>query len=175
MRKAFWMLVGVSASAGISCSDRLPTAPGYAGRASVDSAAAATVQAGRSRRTIVIPPRGVEAARLGTWGSESASLTIDASAASLKLFALSLATGGCFGAFGDIPSQIPKGRFELPGTYTQLMGAYPGRTEFPARYEGFAWDDLMTLTVTVPSLPHVFGPYLLVYGAGNAWTPCLFP
>ena len=175
MQKALWILFAISVIPVIGCSDRLPTAPAISA-SSLDSASAAALLAGGARRaTIVVPPRGFEAARLGPWGSESASLTIEPGGATLKILSSSLPTGGCYGAFGDLPRWIPNGPFALPGTFVQLMGVYPGRIEYAARYEGSIDGDRMTLTVTVPSLPRVLGPYRLVYGAGNSWTPCLYP
>ncbi|MCA1582397.1 MAG: hypothetical protein LC796_13595 [Acidobacteria bacterium] len=174
MRKAL-CLFAISVTPMTGCSDRLPTAPANPAP-SLDSASAAALLArGARRATVVVPPRGVDAARLGTWGSESASLTIEPGGATLKVFSSNLPAGGCYGAFGDLPRWVPNGAFALPGTFVQLMGAYPGRIEYAARYDGSIDEDRMTLTVTVPSLSRVLGPYRLVYGAGNSWTPCLYP
>ena len=175
MRKALFIVLVVSLEAVVGCSDRLPTSPAGASTASAESASSVSAPAGRARRTIVIPPRGIDPARFGTWGSESASLTIEPGAATLKVLSANLPDGGCYGAFGDVPGSIPNGRFQLTGTFVQLMGVYPGRTEYPAQYDGFVEGDQMTLTVTVLSAPRVLGPYRLVYGAGNSWTSCLFP
>ena len=83
--------------------------------------------------------------------------------------------GGCYGGLGEVPRSIPAGHFTLPGTFVQLTGVYPGRIEYQAEYDGVIDGDVMTLTITVPSLPRVLGPYRLVFGVGNAWTPCLYP
>ena len=162
------ILTAVLILTGTACSDRLPTAPAA-------SAESASVAPGRSRGTIVIPPRGIENARFGTWGSDTASLTVEPAGAMLKVFGSNFASGGCYGSFGEVPRSIPAGRFDFPGTFVQLTGVYPGRIEYQAEYDGFIDADVMTLTVTVPSIQRVLGPYRLLYGVGNAWTPCLYP
>ena len=174
MRTGAFRLFGISGcailAAAAGCSDRLPTAPTTP--VSAESAAAAS---GRTRGTIVIPPRGIEGARFGTWGSETASLTIEPAGGALRVFGSAFPGGGCYGGLGDVPRSIPAGHFTLPGTFVQLTGVYPGRIEYQAEYDGVIDGDVMTLTITVPSLPRVLGPYHLVFGVGNAWTPCLYP
>jgi hypothetical protein len=169
---AFGLLAVVVCALGtMACSDRLPTDPTRSASAAENAAAGP----GRSRGTIVIPPRGIDLARFGTWGSDVASLTIQPAGAMLRVLGTNLGSGGCYGSFGEVARSIPIGRFAFPGTFVQLTGVYPGRIEYEAGYEGVIDGDVMTLTVTVPSLPRVLGPYRLVYGVSNAWTPCLYP
>ena len=173
MRKRAFRLFAIPGcailAAAAACSDRLPTAP------TTVSAESATAKSGRSRGTIVIPPRGIEGARFGTWGSEAASLTIGPAGGTLRVFGSAFLGGGCYGGLGEVSRSIPAGHFTLPGTFVQLTGVYPGRIEYQAGYDGVIDGDVMTLTITVPSLPRVLGPYRLVFGVGNAWTPCLYP
>jgi hypothetical protein len=107
----------------------------------------------------------------GIWGSSKASLTIKDSSATLQI----LADGNCYGSYGQIDQPIASGRFDLSGTYTQLMGVYPGKMEYPAQYSGTVAGTQMALTVTVPALQVTFGPFNLAYGINSAWTPCLYP
>jgi hypothetical protein len=104
------------------------------------------------------------------WGSNTASLTITDSSATLQLL-----NGSCYGAYGQVDQPIVTAAFDLPGTYTQLMGAYPGKIEYPARYSGTVAGNQLSLTVSVPALPTTFDPFVLTYGITSAWTPCLYP
>ena len=77
------------------------------------------------------------------------------------------------GSYGQVLQPIPTGRFSLPGTYTQLMGAYPGRVEYAAQYAG-QWDgNQLTLEITVVTLPQPVGLVSpeLRYGAYLAALP----
>src|SRR5512133_3556836 len=151
---AFGLLAfAVFALSTMACSDRLPTDPARPASAA-ESAAAGP---GRSRGTIVVPPRGIEPARFGTWGSDVASLTIQPAGAVLKVLGTNLGSGGCYGSFGEVARSIPIGRCAFPGTCVQRTGVYPGRIEYGAGYEGVIEGDVMTLTVTVPSLPRALG------------------
>ena len=76
---------------------------------------------------------------------------------------------------GEIGRKIPGGQFSLPGTFTQLIGAYPGRIDYAAQYSGVVAGNTMSLTVMIPALELTFGPYVLVRGVTNSWTPCLYP
>lgn len=176
MRTGAFRLFGIPGcailAAAAGCSDRLPTAPASSAASGVESASASP---GRSRGTIVIPPRGIEGARFGTWGSDAASLTVEPAGGTLRVFGSAFLGVGCYGGLGEVPRSIPAGHFVLPGTFVQLTGVYPGRIEYQAEYDGVIDGDVMTLTITVPSLPRVLGPYRLVYGAGNAWVRCLYP
>ena len=70
---------------------------------------------------------------------------------------------------------IPKGAFSIAGTYTQLMGAYPGKIEYAARCSGVVEGNRMSIAIAVPALQQTFGPFLLIVGVSNAWSPCLYP
>ena len=105
------------------------------------------------------------------WGSDRASLTIAGGTATLRI----LASGGCYGSYGEIDHPIPNGAFALAGTYTQLIGAYPGKLEYPAQFSGSVADDRMTLTVTVPALQQAFGPFTLAHGVTPVWPACMYP
>ena len=105
-----------------------------------------------------------------TWASDRASLTIKDSGAGVRILA-----SGCVGSYGHIVGPIPPGRFSLPGTYTQLIGAYPGRVKYSARYGGL-WDgNHLTLTISVATLPEPVGPFHLRSGVRPTWRPCRYP
>jgi hypothetical protein len=104
------------------------------------------------------------------WGSDQASLTIADSAATVHI----LASGGCYGSYGEI-QQIPVGVFAIPGTYTQLIGAYPGKIQYAAQYSGTIVGQRMSLTITVAALQRAFGPYSLASGVIEGWPACLYP
>jgi hypothetical protein len=173
------MLFILSASLGIvlACSDRLPTSPeARASPASSESAEASPLKAqGRARQVVVVLPRSNGFVQPGVWGSENASLTIAKDGASLDLLSLTLPNGGCFGSYGEMPQPIPNGSFSIAGTYTQLIGAYPGKVEYAARYSGVVESSRISISITVPALQQVFGPFLLTAGVNNAWSPCLYP
>jgi hypothetical protein len=106
-----------------------------------------------------------------TWVSDQASLTITADSATLRV----LASGDCVGSYGQVGGPIPAHHFSLPGSYTQLIGAYPGRIDYAAHYEG-QWDgNRLTLTVTVAALQQPVGPFHLTSGLKPAWPQCLYP
>jgi len=102
-------------------------------------------------------------------------VTIKGGSATVEIFSLALPPSGCFGSYGDSAQGIPNGHFSLPGIYTQLTGAYPGKIQYPAQFSGFVEGTGMTITITVPALPQVLGPFVLTYGVTNAWGPCLYP
>jgi hypothetical protein len=131
--------------------------------------------AGHNRRVVVVSPRSDGFVQPGVWGSENASLTIGNDGAKLDLLSLTLPTGGCFGAYGEMTQPIPNGNFSIAGTYTQLMGAYPGKIEYLARYSGVVQGNRMSIAIAVPALQQAFGPFLLTVGVNNAWSPCLYP
>lgn len=122
----------------------------------------------------MVAPRQGEAVQ-GVWGSDKASLRVKESGGTLDILALTLPSGGCFGSYGEILQPIPRGRFTLAGTYTQLTGVYPGKVDYPAQFSGSVDGNTMTITISVPSQPQSFGPFVLTYGVNNAWTPCLYP
>ena len=105
------------------------------------------------------------------WGSNQASLTIAESTATIQV----LASGGCYGSFGEIDQPIPLGTFTLPGTYTQLMGVYPGSAQYPAQYLGTVAGRQMTLSISVPALQQILGPFSLTLGVVKTWPVCLYP
>ncbi len=96
---------------------------------------------------------------------------IQGDSATLKI----LASGGCYGSYGQFSQEIPNGRFSLPGTYTQFTGVSPGRRDYAAQFSGFVEGARVTITVTVPGLSLVLGPFVLTHGVTNTWGPCLYP
>ena len=117
------------------------------------------------------PSASTSTAQRGTWGSNQASLTVGDSSATLQI----LASGGCFGSYGEISRSIPKGAFSLPGVYTQLIGAYPGKVQYAAQFTGDAEDNRLSITATVSAPQQSSGPFSLTFGVNNAWTACLYP
>ena len=105
------------------------------------------------------------------WGSSQVSLTIAETTATLQI----LASGGCYGSYGEIDQPIPSGTFSLTGTYTQLTGVYPGSVQYPAQYDGTIAGRHMTLTISVPALQQTLGPFSLTHGVANTWPACLYP
>jgi hypothetical protein len=105
------------------------------------------------------------------WGSEQASLTVLESGATLQI----LAPGGCYGSYGEITQPVLAGSFAVSGTYTQLMGVYPGYIQYPAQFTGTIARGRMTLSVTVPALQQTLGPFQLTHGEGRTWPACLYP
>lgn len=86
-----------------------------------------------------------------------------------------LASGGCYGSYGAIDHPIPAGAFTLSGTFTQLMGAFPGFVRYPAEYTGTVTGSTMTLTINVPTEPLTLGPFQLTAGVTTSWSACLYP
>jgi len=107
----------------------------------------------------------------GSWGTTDVVLSAMASGAMVKF----LASGSCYGSYGTITQAIPSGAFSLPGTYTQLIGAYPGSLQYPAEYVGTVIGRRMTLSIHVAELQQVFGPYQLNFGVEHTWSACLYP
>jgi len=105
------------------------------------------------------------------WGSDAADLAVEADGATLRL----LASGGCVGSYVDAAIPLTSLSFDLPGTFTQLTGAYPGRTTYPAQVAGTFRGDIMRVTVSVPSLSRVIGPLDLTRGVSHNWSACLYP
>lgn len=105
------------------------------------------------------------------WGSEQANLTLNGTDATLRL----LASGGCYGSYGNLDQKPANGAFSIPGSYTQLMGAYPGKVTYPARYTGTVSGQEIALTVTVPALQLALGPFALARGVTAAWSACAYP
>jgi hypothetical protein len=107
----------------------------------------------------------------GVWASDQVSLTVTDSGANLQL----LASGGCFGSYGQIPEAISEGQFSTTGTYTQLIGAYPGKVDYPAQYSGRVNGPDLVLTISVPTLPLTIGPVHLTAGRMRQWSACRYP
>jgi hypothetical protein len=176
MRRASLLVLTASISTALSCSDASPTSPGVGTKSGLAESAesAAAVPLRRTRQPIVVAPRTGELAQ-GVWGSDKASLKVKGSGGTLEILALTLPTGSCFGTFGEISQPIPRGRFLLAGTYTQLIGAYPGRIDYPAQFSGSVDGNTLTITIHVPTQQQTFGPFVLTDGVNNAWTPCQYP
>lgn len=109
--------------------------------------------------------------RLATWGSDQASLSVADSNATIQV----LAPGGCYGAYGSIEHAVLSANFTLSGTYTQLIGAYPGSIQYAAEYTGTIIGNRMTLSISVPALNQTIGPFHLTAGVTSAWSACLYP
>ncbi len=109
--------------------------------------------------------------RLATWGSDQANLSIAEDKATVQI----LASGGCYGAYGRIDHAVLSGTFTLSGTYTQLIGAYPGSIQYAAEYAGTIVGNVMTLSISVPALHETIGPFHLTAGVTSAWSACLYP
>jgi uncharacterized repeat protein (TIGR03803 family) len=110
-------------------------------------------------------------AQTGVWGSSVASLAITDGNATLQI----LASGDCYGSYGEIGAPIPRGPFTLAGTYTQLIGAYPGMIQYDASFSGSVEGNHMVITVVVPALQESLGPFDLTYGVQTSWQPCRYP
>jgi hypothetical protein len=177
MRWTRLFILSTSLGIALACSDRSPTSPETGSNtASSESAEASPLKAsGRARQVVVVAPRSNGFVQPGVWGSENASLIVTKAGATLDLLSLTLPNGGCFGSYGEVTQPIPNGNFSIAGTYTQLIGAYPGKVEYAARYSGVVESSRISITITVPTLEQVFGPFLLTAGVNNAWSPCLYP
>jgi len=176
MRRTLLLVLTGPLAIALACSDRSPTSPEKAAIGAVGNGVEVpTARADRgSRNTRVVSPRR-EVLPPGVWGSDKASVKIKSGGATVEIFSLALPPSGCFGSYGDIVQEIPNGHFSLPGTYTQLTGAYPGKIQYPAQFSGFVEGTEMTITITVGGVPQVLGPFVLKYGVTNAWDPCLYP
>jgi hypothetical protein len=172
MRRTLFVILSALLGVPLACSDRAPTSPERGTQAFEASSSKA---AGRDRHVVVVPPRSDGFILPGVWGSENASLTITRDGAKLDLLSSPFPNGGCFGAFGEMAQPIPKGAFSIAGTYTQLMGVYPGKIEYAARCSGVVEGSRMSIAIAVPALQQTFGPFLLTVGVSNAWSPCLYP
>jgi hypothetical protein len=111
-------------------------------------------------------PRGT-----AIWGSDQASVRIIDGRTEVQI----IAAGGCYGSYGNIDRAVPSGTFALAGTYTQLIGAYPGSRQYSAEYDGSVVGNSMTISISVPALPQTLGPYHLTAGVTSTWSPCLYP
>jgi hypothetical protein len=176
MRRTITFTLAASLAVVTGCSDRSPTAPRETNATSSNESTAPTPPpVARPRNPVVVPPRADTWLAPGEWGSAQASLSIAKDGATLEILSQVLPAGACFGQLGDIFGHIPYGRFVLPGSFTQLIGAFPGKIVYPAEYLGSVLGNTLSLTATVPALHKSFGPYHLVRGVTNKWTPCLYP
>jgi hypothetical protein len=176
MRKALVLMVAAGLAAALGCSDKSPTSPmsATAEVSSQETENPRPAPVARPRNTTTVDAR-VGPLPQGVWGSPEASLSVSKTGAVLEILSLNLPMGSCYGKYGNIIQHVPGGRFSLPGTFTQLTGAYPGHVQYPAAYTGILLGDTLSLTVKVPSLNMTFGPYFLVKGVTSNWTPCLYP
>ena len=104
------------------------------------------------------------------WGSEQALLKVENGSGTLQIF-----DGACYGSFGSISQPIPTGSFDLPGTFTQLMGVFPGSVQYDAQFSGTVSGKRIVLTVTVSAQQRTLGPFNLTYGVGEELQNCLYP
>jgi len=109
--------------------------------------------------------------RVATWSSDQASLSIAEDKATVHV----LAAGGCYGTYGEFDRAVPAGSFTRSGSYTQLMGAYPGSIQYAAEYTGTVVGNVMTLSINVPALQQTIGPFRLTAGVTSEWSACLYP
>jgi hypothetical protein len=86
-----------------------------------------------------------------------------------------LASGGCYGSYGGFDQLPVNGPYSISGTYTQLIGAYPGMIRYPAQFSGTVDAKQISIKVTVSALPNVIGPFALARGVTTAWPKCLYP
>ena len=107
----------------------------------------------------------------GTWGSDAASLTVRDTSAALEV----VTSGACYGSYGEAEGPLPAPTFDVPGTYNQLTGAYPGVVTHAARFSGTVQGQSLSIRITVPALQQVYGPYSLTLGLDQAWNACLYP
>jgi hypothetical protein len=116
-------------------------------------------------------PVASETAGSTAWGSDAADLAVRADGSTLRL----LASGGCVGSYVDAAVPITSLSFDLPGTFTQLTGVFPGRVTHTAQITRTLRGTLMRLTVAVPSLSRVIGPLDLTRGVSHNWPNCQYP
>jgi len=109
--------------------------------------------------------------QFSTWGSDEASLVVTETGATLHL----LASPDCYGSYGEIEQPISSLSFSLSGTYTQLMGVFPGHVDYPAQFTGSLSRGMLLLSVEVPALQRTLGPYTLMPGVAHSWPACLYP
>ena len=114
-----------------------------------------------------LPPQGA----VGSWVSDSASLTVTDTSAELVL----LTSIGCYGSFDHTAQSLGADQFAVSGTYTQLTGAYPGQVEYASQLAGESQGSSVTLTLTVPSIALTLGPLHLIRGQAPSWPRCFYP
>lgn len=106
-----------------------------------------------------------------TWGSDQANLTIVDTIATLRV----VAAGSCYGSYGEFAQSLSSGAFSRFGTFTQLIGTYPGKLQYAATFSGTVSGRQISLTVTVPALHGTVGPFTLTRGRSVEWPACLYP
>jgi hypothetical protein len=107
----------------------------------------------------------------GVWGSNDAVLDVNGATATLRIFN----SGICYGQFGQVDESIPRGEFDLPGSFTQLIGTPPGHLDYSADFTGAVSGDRVSIRVTVPATQQVYGPFELRQGVSRAGGACLYP
>jgi hypothetical protein len=107
----------------------------------------------------------------GVWGSDQAGLIVSDGATTLQI----TSGGNCYGSYAVTTKSIPNGQFAVPGTYTQLTGAYPGTVDYVAQLTGTVSGNQMSIAISVPSLPRTIGPFTLIRGVNAQWSQCLYP
>lgn len=181
MTRTAFLPLTASLAALLACSQGSPTAPpssrSAAGASGVTSAEdpAPVVRAPGRPRVGVVAPRGGGELKPGMWGSNQVVLIVAPGTGRLNILAGMMGGGGCYGSYGDVPQPVAEGRFTLDGKFTQLMGVYPGKMEYAAQFAGIVDGDRLTMTVSIPAMGTMLGPYYLTYGVGANWTPCLYP
>lgn len=106
----------------------------------------------------------------GTWGSDGARLvTTDTGAV------ISINASGCYGSYGEVKHRLPNGAFSFDGTFTQLIGAYPGKIDYAAHFTGNIVGDVISMTIDVPATQQTLGPYFVTYGVVADRGFCLYP
>ena len=104
------------------------------------------------------------------WASDQASLAVTDTGGQLQILA-----SGCVGSYGDFSSVPGTSTFAIPGTFTKLIGAYPGNVQYDAQFVGSVQENQLSITVSVPALQATLGPFLLTYGVSRSWQQCLYP
>ena len=149
------------------CSERTPTGPAATAGAA-GTAAASTVQSGRSSPRPLAPRAAESDGPIGTWGGNDTNLTIGLSSAIIEF---SCAHGTINQPFAANAS----GLFDLAGTFVK-EGPGPVRdplADHPARYLGSTNGATMTLNVTLTDTGETFGPFVLTFGKAGRVFKCL--
>lgn len=171
--------VAILALVAFACSDRSPTAPEAEAAISISAESSDAVFDSTTRpahsHSRLVSPRGDAVLPPGVWGSTYAGLTVHPGGATLQVFGGNMGTGGCYGSFAELDEPIPNRRFALSGTFTQLTGVYPGRTQYEALISGDVDADRISVSIRVPGNQQTLGPFILEKGVSHAWTPCLYP
>ena len=108
---------------------------------------------------------------VGVWGSDQAGLNISDGAATLQI----TSAANCYGSYAVTTRSIPNGQFAVPGTYTQLTGAYPGKVDYVAQLTGTVSGNQISIAISVSSLQRTIGPFTLIRGVSAQRSQCLYP